>query len=58
MEKFVPFLVNDKYPIDRQSDKNFISKKVTLLACPWVFQGEADIMLSSMLIPCCMVGIL
>ena len=42
MEKFVPFLVNDKYPIDRQSDKNFISKKVTLLACPWVFQGEAE----------------
>ena len=42
MEKFVPFVVNDKYPIDRQEDENFRSKKATLIACPWVFQGEAE----------------
>ena len=42
MEKFVPFVVNDKYPIDCQEDENFRSKKTTLIACPWVFQGEAE----------------
>jgi len=42
MEKFVPFQMNVNHPIDFQKRKNFIAKKVTLLACPWVFQGDPE----------------
>ena len=34
--------MNVNHPIDFQKRKNFIAKKVTLLACPWVFQGDPE----------------
>jgi radical SAM superfamily enzyme YgiQ (UPF0313 family) len=42
MEKFVPFMMKKNPPIEAQLHSNFTPKKVTLLACPWVFQGEAE----------------
>ena len=41
MEKFVPLQLNRRSPKDAQNGK-FSPKMVTLLACPWVFQGEAE----------------
>ncbi len=42
VEKFVPLQIAGKSPVHSQNNKNFISKKVTLLACPWVFQGDPE----------------
>jgi radical SAM superfamily enzyme YgiQ (UPF0313 family) len=42
MEKFIPFNINKNNPIDCQDQLGFWSKKVTLLACPWVFQGDPE----------------
>lgn len=42
MEKFVPLHMGKKHPKDAQLKADFKSKKITLLACPWVFQGDAE----------------
>lgn len=42
MEKFVPLRMSKHHPKDAQRSKEFKSKTVTLLACPWVFQEEAE----------------
>jgi anaerobic magnesium-protoporphyrin IX monomethyl ester cyclase len=42
MEKFVPFMIKKNPPIEAKNKDDFTPKKITLLACPWVFQGEAE----------------
>ena len=42
MEKFVSLRMNKNHPKDAQRSEGFKSKTVTLLACPWVFQGEPE----------------
>ena len=42
MEDFVSIQFNRTHPMEAQRNKGFRSKKATLLACPWVFQGDPE----------------
>ena len=42
MEKFVKSNFDLNHPKEHQFKSHFKSKNVTLLACPWVFQGEPE----------------
>jgi len=43
VEKFVPLqIMGGAHPVLSQKSSKFVSKKVTLLACPWVFQGDPE----------------
>ena len=42
MENFVTLNVDSQHPMKAQDSKKFVSKNVSLLACPWVFQGDPE----------------
>jgi len=42
IENFVEFKMGKIHPLDAQTIPGFRKKKVTLLASPWVFQGEPE----------------